>query len=101
LGLVEDTRKANKQRRKRYAFYLAIQMPNLEHMKSSVVAINKKGKADYQERAATMYETLLQCDKSCEGKPDFSDCSIACVAQNGQVLANILKCVRAPDQLPF
>lgn len=103
-GAFEQMRRDREQKRKRYAFYLATQRPSLAHMMASIVAINEKGKADYQERADTLlHERLPQCSKSCDGaaKEKRSEFSIVCLAEHDQVQANIWKCLAAPDQLPF
>jgi hypothetical protein len=99
--------KEREQRRKRYAQYLAMQLPNLDRMRTSIAAVIAKGKTDYQNfmnsPSGTMHDKLSKCGKMCGDTTatGTSQCSIECIAQQDQVLANIWKCLSRPDQLPF
>lgn len=94
-AVLDEMRRDYEKKRQRYASYLSIQMPNLEHMKASIIAVERKGKADYQHRV----EELHQCNKSCESQPNANrECTMSCVMRQDQ---NIIKCLAAPDELPF
>src|SRR5262245_7178596 len=99
--------KKQEQRRMRYAQYLAMQLPNLDKMRTSIAAVIAKGKTDYENfmnsGSGAMHDKLSKCGKMCgdTAATGTSQCSIECIAQQDQVLANIWKCMTRPDQLPF
>jgi septal ring factor EnvC (AmiA/AmiB activator) len=104
--LLTELNKSSEQKRRRYAQYLAVQLPNLEKMRTSILAIITKGKTDYQNSVASASEAMAmvsKCAKSCGdvAGAGTSQCSIDCIAQRDQVQANIMKCTSQPDQLPF
>jgi hypothetical protein len=100
----DEVQQHHEKTRKRYAQYLFTQMPNLEHMRTRIMAIIAKGKADHRQAYASdaFLSEATKCAKSCaDNRPPTSTCSIECIAQHDQVHANIWKCIAHPDQLPF
>jgi hypothetical protein len=53
--------------RKRYAQFLAVQLPNLEHMKTRILAITEKGKIDHRQAVASdsFHSGMTKCRTSC------------------------------------
>jgi hypothetical protein len=104
--IAADIAKASKQKRRRYAQYLASQLPNLDTARTSILAVIAKGKTDFQNAAASASgataDMISKCGKTCgDGPGKTSQCSIERIAQQDQVLANITNCTARPDQLPF
>jgi hypothetical protein len=91
----------------RYRGYLALTMTSLLGTDNfnQLMLIIAKGERDARE----VHSGQRPLPPACEGRcPDFStdpntveSCVIPCIEQFDQVHANVMRCVAAPDHLPF
>ena len=95
-------------KRKRYANYVALHLISLEPgIVTLIAAIEARGENVGRTWQKQDHSLAQQCMTKCKGaqlalgQDEFEDCALPCIEQTSQENANVLRCLIAPDKLPF